>query len=57
MKQFFWLKNSSDDGHSKLSLQFGIPNSQKIEEQVSVCVCEFVGCCLATKTLNLNNTK
>ena len=35
MKQFFWLKNSSDDGHSKLSLQFGIPNSQEIEKQVS----------------------
>lgn len=34
MKQFFWLQNSSDDGHSKLSLQFGIPNSQEIEKQV-----------------------
>ena len=24
---------------------------------MSVCACVFVGCCLATKTLNLNNTK
>ena len=24
---------------------------------VSACVCVLVGCCLATKTLNLNNTK
>ena len=24
---------------------------------VCVCVCVFVGCCLATKSLNLNNTK
>ena len=24
---------------------------------VCACVCVFVGCCLATKSLNLNNTK
>lgn len=37
-KQFTWLKHSSDDGHSKLSLQFRIPNSQIPETQVQATV-------------------
>ena len=35
----------------------GLTNEVVLCVCVCVCVCLFVGCCLATKSLNLNNMK
>ena len=60
--KLFKLGIVEDEVHSSYfskdgAITQGVSQRRQPWMDLCVCVCVFVGCCLATKTLNLNNTK